>query len=522
MRHRARPLLLVCLAPAICLPAAEEALMAAPTTLITWPGPEGIAPSPLYEVTANGRSVFVYGCTVGKITDANGGLLADRPETAEPDAAAFCCFDFAGGPVEVKVRVKGPALNLPVKSAVVRPTRHGIRPRIDGDTIAFALAKPCKITVEPNGSIVGTLHVFSSAPEKDPPKPGDANVIYYGPGVHVMGVKALASGQTLYIAGGAVVRGHVNIVRAENVAVRGRGVLDASLSPRKGAEPRANRYGVYGCLSRVHASKNVTLDGICMMDSPAWTLQIMHSEDVTARNLKLITWRENGDGIDVCTSRNVTVEGCFLRCWDDALVVKAHLIPKEGAKHKSVLAKWTPADLEHYTPGIVRDVTFRDCVVWLDRAHALEIGQETAAAEIANVVFRDIDIIHDFHICAIDIGNGDRARVHDVLYERIRIEDPRSAELFRFHAGPNYWSVDKKMGVDAGTIENIVLKDIEVFGRRIPPSTFRGWSIRKDFKGVKIDGITFRNLRFNGKVVTDEKLARFRKGPLVGKVTLEP
>ena len=51
------------------------------------------------------------------------------------------------------------------------------------------------------------------------------------------------------------------------------------------------------------------VEGICLIDSPAWTMHIVESTDVTVRNVKIISWRENGDGIDVNNSQRVRVEG---------------------------------------------------------------------------------------------------------------------------------------------------------------------------------------------------------------------
>jgi len=366
------------------------------------------------------------------------------------------------------------------------------------------------------------LFIFAGAPEKDPPKPGDPNVLYFGPGVHVIGVKEIPSDTTVYIAGGAVVRGHLRCAFARNVRVLGRGILDAGLSPRKHDPAKKNEFGEYRVTAGVYWSKDVLFEGIHLIDSPAWSLQIMHSEDVTARDLKVITWRENGDGIDVCTSERVRVEDCFLRCWDDALVVKAHLADPEKKRNKSVLSKWTTEDLAVYKPFAVRDVIFSGCVVWLDRAHALEIGLETAATEIAGITWKDIDIIHDCHIAAIDISVGDRARVHGLRYENIRIEDPRSSNLLRLYVGPCYTSIDNKMGIDYGSIEDVVFENVEVFGPKIPPSTFDARSLDKSATAPKIDGIVFKNLRFNGKPVLDARAAGLRPGKLVGRVAFEP
>ena len=84
-----------------------------------------------------------------------------------------------------------------------------------------------------------------------------------------------------------------------------------------------------------------------------------------------------------------------------------------------------------------------------------------------------------------------------------------------------YTSIDRKMGVDYGSIENVTLKNVVVFGDSIPSSSFRAQSIHKRHKGNKIHGIHFKGLTFNGKRITNEQQAGFRKGRLVGAVPLE-
>jgi len=44
---------------------------------------------------------------------------------------------------------------------------------------------------------------------------------------------------------------------------------------------------------------------------------------VTVKNVKLLGYRANSDGIDICNSRDVTVDGCFIRTLDDLIVVKS-------------------------------------------------------------------------------------------------------------------------------------------------------------------------------------------------------
>lgn len=201
--------------------------------VVVYPGPEEITPSDLYEVTVNGKPVFVYPCKVGTNFDEQGNLLKDPPETTIPQPAAFCYFDF-GGKVEVSVTVKSQAGHSPLKSVVVRPTRQNIKLVVKDNTIIFFLKKPCKLSIEPNSSTEAPLFIFANAPEENPPKPDDPRITYYfRPGVHILGFKALPSDSTVYIAGGAVVYGQFWCRKAKNIKIFGHGILDGSKAPRK-------------------------------------------------------------------------------------------------------------------------------------------------------------------------------------------------------------------------------------------------------------------------------------------------
>ena len=60
------------------------------------------------------------------------------------------------------------------------------------------------------------------------PKAGDPNVLYFGPGVHRPGKIELKSGETVYIAGGAVVYTAIGGRGVSGVRILGRGIIDTS------------------------------------------------------------------------------------------------------------------------------------------------------------------------------------------------------------------------------------------------------------------------------------------------------
>ena len=133
----------------------------------------------------------------------------------------FASFD-TSGPVEVRISCKRPLADV-----VIRPLSAGVRPRHDGDrAIVLPLDGPRKLSIEPDGKR-SPLLLFANPIETDAPGKDDPGVVYFGPGVHKPEKIELGSNQTLYLAGGAVVKAEV-LVEGENIRIRGRGILDGS------------------------------------------------------------------------------------------------------------------------------------------------------------------------------------------------------------------------------------------------------------------------------------------------------
>lgn len=448
--------------------------------VITWEAPKEIEASPLYKVTVNGKPVFVYPCKVGTIADEKGNLRPDRHQISQAAPAAFCYFDFTGK-VDVAITVLGGSpTHLPLKTATVRPLRHGITPTVAESTMRFELDRPCKLAIEPNGSILAPLFFFASAPEASRPSPKDPNVMYFGPGVHELGFfDQVKSNMTIYIAGGAVVYGHIWGSHVANVKVLGRGILDGS---------RSND----SRLMRWFKSSDITVDGIILLDSPSWGVEVSHSDRVTLRNLKINNYRGACDGIDVCSSEDVTVDDCFLRTHDDTLNVKG-LTDVSWGYPADENGRWSPRGVRK----AARHIRFLNCVVWNDRAHALMIGPETRALEIRDVLYRNIDIIHALSVHALAIFSGDSAPISDIRYEDIRIEDPRCFDLFGIRVHSTYVTADSTFG----PVSNVVYRNIQV---TTPTPVYSMFCADSN----TISDVTFENLRINGALMTNAAAAK--------------
>lgn len=422
-------------------------LRRASTLPTTYPAPIAVSGAPDYSVRADGRPVFVYNSRV----------------------AAFAGFSFSG---EVEVEVTPLAQ---VESVEVRPLSYGIEPELEGNTIRFTLTRPCHLSLEINGSTRHPLFLFANPPETDAPNPDDPGVRYYRGGeIHRAGLVTLQDNETVYIEGGAVVRGALEAYGAKNVRIMGRGILDGS-GYGKGEQN----------MIRLSDCSATSLGGITILNSGAWTVKVERSKGVAIANLKIINWRDWDDGIDVCGCSDVLVDGCFIRTKDDCIAIK------------SVQYGEGPGSVDHDS----HDILVTNSVLWNGVwGNALEIGFETRTEHIHDIVFRNNDIIHvQGWEGTLSIHNGDRATVSDVLYEDLRIE---RVEGFLFDLKILHSRYTKD--AERGHIKNITFRDIAVGGERFPPSIIQGFD-----DDHRVENIVFENVTIQGQHIDSLEAGKF-------------
>lgn len=459
--------------------------------VMSWPAPSGERLSADYTLRVNGQTVPVYSCRVSAVPMNQVWPGYQRP-IEQTELASFAYWAMSG-PVTVQVTSK-----RSFQSVAIRPTSRGIRAEIKGRFITFQMPQAGQLTVEIDGTH-HALHLFADPPEIGVPKSGDANLLYFGPGVHRPGKIDLHSGQTIYIAGGAVVYAAIAGHGLTGVRILGRGILDNSEFSR----------GQGGGAIHLTDSKDVRIDGVILRDTAEWGLACFGCRNVTITRVKEIGfWRYNSDGIDICNSQNVTIRDSFVRSFDDSIVLK-------GLTGKQ----------ENFGDRPERNIRASNLVLWCDWGRALEIGAETSTPEITDVIFRDIDVVRTGFV-AMDIQHGDRAAVHDVHFENIRVEvddvspqpvfqrapgekyapDPHVQyvpQLFVIVIHPTEWSTDHQ----AGTVRDVSLKDIYVSGKPIPPSSVSGFDGEHDVRGISIE-----NLRFYGQPVSSAEAAHLQIG----------
>ena len=318
--------------------------------VVTYPGPAGITPASDLIITANDQPVFVYETQVN---------FSRNYATPALELTPIAYFDFDNSVTVVVKRT------TQITSAVVRPLSLNVNPVISGSILSFTLNRPAKLTIEFNGDLHRALHLFADSIETSPAHDGDPGVRYFGPGVYNLGEFQIADNQTVYIAGGAFVNGQLLANGKKGVSIRGRGILNGSTYPR-------NKGGSH-CSIELNGCTSPKVDGVICLDPPGWGFNLNNSTNLVFQDVKYIGCRQNSDGVSLQSCRGATISNCFVRAWDDAIVIKNY-----GSN--------------------TSNIEVRDCLIWSDLAQCFEIGYETRGDTLRDVSFHDCTVLHALHL----------------------------------------------------------------------------------------------------------------------------
>jgi len=453
----------------------------AQTRVTVYPFPQQLPASPRYRVIASGQTL----------------------PTMATEAGDFAAFALQG---QAEITI---VHDRQVTNVVVRPRARGIRAETRGGQIRFTVDRHGPLCVEINGDLRAPLFLFIDPPETDVPARGTPGVMVLASNkVHDLGEIRLREGQTLYLEPGAVMRGTVRARDARRVTIRGRGLFDA--------RPRTNKTH----LIEFRNCANVEVRDVILLGSLGWTLVPWECQDVRVRQIKVLGWRDNDDGLDICGSRRVRVDGCFFRTKDDCISIKSL-----GGEYFSAAANTAGPPAARLAGREVADVEVRRSVFWnAEWGNALEIGFELHAPRVHRIVWRECDILREQGGAVFSIHNGDAAVVEDVLFRDIRVEDAQH-HLVDFRVGLSIYSADcpdryhrrnpQRQPTGAGqwvpagrltpeesafsrtrrgVIRNIRFQNIHLWEDTVPPSF-----IVND--GGRIESISFENVRAAGRLL---------------------
>lgn len=387
--------------------------------VVTYAAPSGAELSEDYQILVEGQPVDAY---VARTLDEP---FADK-QWDYGGPYAFANFDMSGS-VVVRVTSKRSLQNV-----VVRPLAAGIQPVLEDEhTMSLELSRPSKLSIEPDGKN-GPLMLFANPVETDVPGSDDTGVVYFGPGVHKPEEIVLQSNQTLYLAGGAVVKAEV-LAEGTNIRIRGRGILDGS--------DWAWRTGPVGNLIAIRNSEDVEIRGITLRGSSHWSIVPRNSRRVTVRNVKLCNSRvQNDDGINPCNSQDVLITDCFIRSDDDCVALKG-------------------LDFDGPNSNVER-ITVENSVLWCDRARIFLLGHESRAQYMRDITLRNLDIVH-FTMTPFLFEPGEEMRLENVTVEDVRMHGEGQREFIRLRPVVNQYMHNKV----PGHIRNVRFRNAVIQGQ---------------------------------------------------------
>ena len=436
--------------------------------VIKYPWPDSEMPRfPGVTMTADGEVIDLH-----SVRANNWNQSLEEADEGVCDQVAVGMFDMGEGPLYMTVTV-------PVKpgNVIIRPLGDKINHKVHGNKIAFTITKPGKYSVEWNNvptKPVNAVIIFANPKEDFSAIEAAATTDTVEPGIHAES-RTVASGRTLYLKPGAVIRG--SITMSSNSKLVGRGIIDGS---------KFRNWLVVGATLpiRTNGTDGVEVRGVTIFDSNGWNVELRNTTNVTIDNLKMVSARCNSDGISIQSSNNIEIKNSFLRNWDDNLVIKNY----EGGAASAIES---------------HDIHVKDTILWTDLAQSMEIGFETnkgrkAEPKIYNISFENITVFHAMHKAPISIHNGDNTEIYDIIFKNITVENYQSGWFtgwnylidFTNMTGAEVGGAGSWTTVPArGTIRDVLVEDVYVYPGRVPSARFQNGSA-----GGEISGITIKNV----------------------------
>ncbi|TDZ18230.1 hypothetical protein Cob_v008832 [Colletotrichum orbiculare MAFF 240422] len=378
--------------------------------------------------------------------------------SAQVHPSSLAMFDF-DGTVEVLVTYNSGVVSSPR----VRPDSYKIKPVTGNNSLSFTFNEPRDIIIQVTESVFDVLHLITNRIATDVPPSNATDTIYYGPGYHTHnGTLNITSGQTLYLAQGAVLNAAVSLDDATSASIRGHGVLYRTPT---------------GAIS-AQRSSNITIESVTVINPAHYTVNAAEARDVTVRKLRSFSAVQWGDGIDVYSSKNVLIDGVFLRNSDDCVALYNHR------------NDW-------YGDSV--NITIQNSALWADVAHAINIGthgNSISPETMSDISIRNVDIMdhREFQMGyqgAIAINPGDSNLVKDVVIESVRVEDFRMGQLITMMVMYN-----QKYNTSPGRgISNVTIRDLSYNGVNANTAIMTGYNESRGIEFVRFESLTINGLQ---------------------------
>lgn len=322
-------------------------------------------------------------------------------------------------------------------------------------------------------------------------------------GVFLTGAIFLKKGVNLQLDEGAVIKGSIdrkdypkaetrieghfepwlpaliNADKVDDLRITGKGTFDGSGAPfwadfwaRRKANPKTTNLDVERPrLMFIQNSKNVKISGMTFKDSGFWNLHIYNCQNVTVENSRFEVPNDvrapSSDGIDIDSSRNVTIRGCSFRVDDDSVCLK-------GSKG--------PFAMDDKSSPPVENIRIVDCI--FERGHGVvTLGSE--ATIVRNVTVERIKVVGPIALVRLKLRPDTPQLYENIHYRNITLENAGGA-LIEVRPWKQFFDL-KGQTPPKSTVRNVTLTDVK--------GTYGSLGeIQGNPNQTEIDGITLKNI----------------------------
>ncbi len=411
----------------------------------------------------NDNNPYIFSSPYYKVELSQGNLVKESfvyamnamHNTNNSKSTSWINFSFKK-PVNVKVTV----LYKDIDFSQVLPRKLNIvTEKVTERSVEFTITETGHYSVEFEEGIVieHPLLIFANPLEEDVPNKMDEDVIYFESGYHEIGDNyIIPSNKTVYIEGGAYIKGQFAASDANSIKIRGRGIVSGEDYPAR----------THNHMIQMNDVKDVEIEGITIIHSPKYMIAL-RGENHYLHNIKMMGWWFSTDGISA--GENTIIENCFFKVNDDAVKL-----------YKS-------------------NTIVRNCVIWQLENGAPFMISWNGSRDFGNVHVHDIEIIRVEHhwdnenlavVCAV---HGGRAHISNFLIENIVIDNSKW-RLFHLVTRPNRWG---KWNTKEGSLSDMIFKNIYFHNKQEIPSLIMGHD-----KNHPIYNLSFENIIHNRKKIT--------------------
>ena len=299
----------------------------------------------------------------------------------------------------------------------------------------------------------------------------------------------------------------INADRVDHLRITGPGTLDGSGKPfwlefyhRREANNKTTNLDVERPrLMFIQNSKDVKISGVTYLNSGFWNLHLYRCEDVTVENCRFqapaVSKPDNhapsSDGIDVDSSTDIVIRGCFFSVGDDCIALKGSKGPlamqdkdSPPVERVQILDCVFEAGGGIVTFGseatIIRNVVIKRCITRGPTVLRLKLRPDTPQL-YENLTMEDITMENGGVIFKVSPWTQ---------YFDLKGQEPptaliRNIKLLRIHGtGGSFGEIT---GHAKTTIKDILVKDVDV--------QFKS----TDFKVGDVQNLRFKNVKVNGK-----------------------